>query len=360
MALYSWYASEHRGDFVITIGGYHPNFSVPSHYPSVSRLGCHMNLPGPVDLSSYSRMYFALCPHAVMAGWENSSSLTIAGAYVSFNLSVDLLMGWKPFHYDLSVYVSFNVSAHFWFVHISLHVGAYVHVWGPDISGEVEFHAGPLSIGFSFGANAYLNPQPIDWSDFRNSFLPADDVMCSIRVEDGFINEVKQQGNRPLIVVNPKNMKITTDSMMPTKQSAIGSESASTVESGNTNFGIAPMGLSSSELVTTQAIKIIRKGRSESVENDFTFTPIKRNFAKGKWGQSLKPSLNGNRFIEDALSGFEITPKTPPKPGETQDLATQKLQFDSTNLNYSWENIQSFEYIPCSSSQEELLTALGF
>ena len=271
-----------------------------------------MNLPGPVHLSSYSRMYFALCPHGVMAGWENNSSLTIAGAYVSFNLTVDFIMAWKPFHYDLNVYVSFHVSAHFWFVHISLHVGAYVHVWGHDISGEVEFWAGPLSIGFSFGANAYLNPEPIDWSDFRNSFLPADNVMCSIRVEDGFINEVKQEGHRPLIVINPKNVKIATDSMIPTKQSAIGSEFASTVEFGNTNFGIAPMGLSSSELVTTQAIKITRKGKSESVENDFTFTPIKRNFPKGKWGQSLKPSLNENRFIEVSLSVFEITPKTTP------------------------------------------------
>ena len=39
-AFYSWFNGPHSGDFVLTLGGYHPAFKVPDHYPrNVPRLG---------------------------------------------------------------------------------------------------------------------------------------------------------------------------------------------------------------------------------------------------------------------------------------------------------------------------------
>lgn len=37
-AFYSWFKGQHAGDFVVTLGGYHPHFNVPAHYPIVPRL----------------------------------------------------------------------------------------------------------------------------------------------------------------------------------------------------------------------------------------------------------------------------------------------------------------------------------
>ena len=33
-AFYTWFSGEHKDDFVITLGGYHPKFTVPAHYPT--------------------------------------------------------------------------------------------------------------------------------------------------------------------------------------------------------------------------------------------------------------------------------------------------------------------------------------
>ncbi|MEM9273008.1 MAG: DUF6603 domain-containing protein [Cyanobacteria bacterium P01_F01_bin.143] len=360
VALYSWYGGEHAGDFIITIGGYNPYFNKPSYYPKVTRILSVIPLPGVPPMYLQARIYVALCAHAIMAGLDTSQSITMGVATISFELGVDLLIGWKPFHYDLSIYIAITVSAQLWVFHVSIQVGAYLHIWGPEFSGSVIFKAGPLTLGFAFGANASPNAQPISWKEFRGSFLPADDVICTAQINDGLVKEVKQVNKPPLKVVNAKNMKIMLSSRIPTKEVAIGNESLQTIADTNTNFGIAPMGLSSSELKSFQTIKVTRKGYEETVEDDFSFTPVKRRFAKGQWGESTKPSLNEEKFVENALSGFIVTPKKEPTPGKTHDLETKKLKFESTDLNYGWESVESFSDIPISSNEKELLSALGF
>ncbi len=71
-AFYAWYdppptalPKVEKGDFVLTIGGYHPHFVVPVHYPQVPRLA--INWPNP-PVSIKGEAYFALTPSAVMAG----------------------------------------------------------------------------------------------------------------------------------------------------------------------------------------------------------------------------------------------------------------------------------------------------
>ena len=39
LRLFIWFKGAHQGDFVITLGGYHPKFAAPAHYPAVPRLG---------------------------------------------------------------------------------------------------------------------------------------------------------------------------------------------------------------------------------------------------------------------------------------------------------------------------------
>src|SRR5262249_29741885 len=66
-AFYSWFeGSEHNGDFALTLGGYHPNFKVPAHYPTVPRLGFNWQVCP--ELSIKGDAYFALTASALMAG----------------------------------------------------------------------------------------------------------------------------------------------------------------------------------------------------------------------------------------------------------------------------------------------------
>ena len=40
-AFYTWFAGEHEGDFVVSLGGYHPRFQPPAHYPKPDLVEFH-------------------------------------------------------------------------------------------------------------------------------------------------------------------------------------------------------------------------------------------------------------------------------------------------------------------------------
>ena len=65
-AFASWFKGEHNGDFVVSLGGYHPDFKVPSHYPRVPRVGFNWTISPKLQVKGGG--YYALVPHAVMAG----------------------------------------------------------------------------------------------------------------------------------------------------------------------------------------------------------------------------------------------------------------------------------------------------
>ncbi|RFU79632.1 hypothetical protein TARUN_2605 [Trichoderma arundinaceum] len=59
--------SPHDGDFVFSVGGYHPHFRRPSHYPVVrDRVGITWKYDNNLFVSG--KAYFAITPHAVMGG----------------------------------------------------------------------------------------------------------------------------------------------------------------------------------------------------------------------------------------------------------------------------------------------------
>ena len=53
--------------------------------------------------------YFAFCPHALMAGGDISAEFHEGDAYASFDFNLDILINWKPFHYD--IYTGIDVKA---------------------------------------------------------------------------------------------------------------------------------------------------------------------------------------------------------------------------------------------------------
>lgn len=51
-AVATWFgANPHAGDFVLTLGGYHPAFPVPGHFPVVPRLGFRWTVSDTVTIS---------------------------------------------------------------------------------------------------------------------------------------------------------------------------------------------------------------------------------------------------------------------------------------------------------------------
>ena len=66
-----WFKGEHAGEFVLTLGGYHPDFHRDG-YPVVPRLGLRWSIGSNIVIKAGS--YFALTSEALMAGGDFEAS----------------------------------------------------------------------------------------------------------------------------------------------------------------------------------------------------------------------------------------------------------------------------------------------
>jgi hypothetical protein len=377
-AFYTWFAGEHAGEFVQTLGGYHPNFVAPDYYPRVPRLGYNWQVNS--ELSIKGEAYFALTAAVMMAGLRVQANWNSGNLRAWFNLSADFILAWKPFHYDATAHVDLGASYTFQFFgthHLTFDVGADLHIWGPEFSGQAHINLDIISFDILFVRSAAQQLSPIEWPIFKQSFLPTDNAICSIAVTDGLVSK-QGQDSQDLGVINPKNFVLVTDSIVPSSRVQINTNTLAVSQvvyiddgtrvrllpfSATSSQGdlvqaasqstktktigapaIGPMGVQTSEFTSIHTITITRNGLH--VERDFAYTPVLKNVPTALWGQYarqgqylLPPDLNGQRFIIDALSGFEIRPASQATPGETAPVDPGKLQYDPENIQaaFGWE-----------------------
>ena len=173
-AAFFWFeGSEHSGDFVITLGGYHPAFQKPTHYPEVPRLGLNWNVTSHLNISG--EIYFALTPGAAMAGGKLSAVYTLGKLRAWFIAYADFLVSWKPFAYQARIGVSLGASYRVdcWFVHktFSVELAAALDLWGPEVQGRLHVSWFIISFTISFSKGADHSKETLDWGAFKESFL---------------------------------------------------------------------------------------------------------------------------------------------------------------------------------------------
>ena len=347
-AFYSWFFGEHAGDFVLTVGGYHPSFQAPAHYPQVPRLAFDWQVDE--SISVQGQAYYALTSSAFMVGGSLQASWHSGPFRAWFNLGVDFLIAWKPYHYDAQLHLDVGASYTYdlFGTHtLSVDVGADLHIWGPEFSGKAEVDLDIVSFTVSFGADSPALGTPIDWPTFKKSFLPADDQVCGISVQGG-LERTLGQGDDVRWIINPKELVLAVNSLVPSSTVSLSGDEGS-IKGGNP-FGIAPMGVETLQSVTTVVITR-EKG---NVGDDFMIEGVTKSMPTGLWGsvQAIpyflieilpSPNLNGPRFV-DALAGIQIQPKPPDHPSETLPLDVQNLLFDLELIDgaYKWIVYASF------------------
>lgn len=344
-AFYSWFApNEYEGDFVLTLGGYHSLYKVPDHYPKVPPLGLNWQVSNELYLKADA--YFALTPSAIMAGGHLQATWNSGSLSAWFNAGADFLMSWKPYHYDISIYVDMGVSYTFHFFgthHITVELGANLHIWGPEFSGLAQIHLWIVSFDVRFGSSASQAATPIKWDQFKASFLPANDAICSLAVKEGLVKK-NEKDKLDLGTINPKDFCLVTNSIIPIKTCNVEFNN----DGINTKFGIGSMAVTSEKLTSTLMITITKNGTpltSTELADDFAFNPLLKKVPIALWGQSLTVDLNGNQFVENTLSGLEIKPKNQHKTGSTHAINRSELQFSTDLINeaYHWETIEGFQ-----------------
>ena len=169
-ALCVWFGGTHKGDAVLTLGGYHPRFERPEHYPIVPRLG--LNWPVNNNLSIKGGVYFAITPSCLMLGGKLEATFNSGRISAWFTAYLDVVINWDPVFFDVDIGISLRVEAAFFLTSIKVAIGASIKLCGPPVRGTAHVDLAVFSFDIAFGPE---NPKPPEligtWQQFCHKFL---------------------------------------------------------------------------------------------------------------------------------------------------------------------------------------------
>ncbi len=352
-AFSSWARGEHAGDFVYTMGGYHPDYIIPVHYPRVPRLGFHWQLTSMISIKG--EMYYALTPGAAMAGgrlealfqFECSVGFDIGfcGAVLYgkirayFVMGADFIISWQPYYYDARVYLGigidvtfrgtafFRIKLPFKTIKISksvekrfgINLGANLEIWGPEFAGiaHVDWHV--ISFDIQFGKQESKEPVPLGWNDFKQAFLPPGHEISTVSVEDGIIRKLGTTGE--YWVVNPAELVLSTHSAIPSTES--------NARGGGKGFGIGSMKVAKGEVISRHNIVI----SGPSGNSGFDLEPVYKSGPEALWGENFLTGIDdlnrgSGKMITGMLTGYRIKPRPKIAPNVTEDKPVEDFNYD--------------------------------
>ena len=206
------------GDFVATIGGYHPKFSGPGHYPnSIPRLRFDFKDNG---IQFYGRAYFAITPSCMMAGLAlrlyTEFDTGIVEGHVTIALNADFIIGWAPFYYKAKVSANIHVVARALFFKLTLDIYAKLTISGPEFGGDASFKIKGHEVLIEFGSST-IEKESLTLEEFKEHFFPASstDKILSHNITSGIIKKFKDENGVEIIVVNPKDFALEINSEIP-------------------------------------------------------------------------------------------------------------------------------------------------
>ncbi len=171
-AFVTWFKGPNAGQFVLTMGGYHPQFHRDG-YPDVPRLGFNWSIGDAIVVKGEN--YFALTSEAVMAGGKLLASAHFGPAWAEVRFGADGIVYFDPFRFEVDVYASIaaGVTIDVWIgeITISVSLGASISVSGPKFHGRAEFDVGPVSLAVELGDSDQNAKVFITWEQFVLKYL---------------------------------------------------------------------------------------------------------------------------------------------------------------------------------------------
>ena len=173
-AYFMWFA---KSQFLLTMGGYNPNFQLDPAYPIVPRLGYNWSILGAINIKGQS--YFALTNTCVMAGTRFEATYGPSAIHIWFTAYADFLISWDPFYYDIDVGVSVGASFSMSVcvfgccvsISITVSVGASLEIKGPPFHGEVNVDLAVASVTVPFGPTPNNQPPALTWDQFSQKYI---------------------------------------------------------------------------------------------------------------------------------------------------------------------------------------------
>lgn len=169
-ALFIWFNGPHKGDAVLTLGGYHPRFRRPAHYPEVPRIGLNWQVND--NLTVKGGAYLAITPSCGMLGAKLEATFHSGRISAWFTASLDVIVNWSPLYFEAEWGISLRVEASFTLTSIKATVGASIMMWGPPVGGTAHVDVVFFSFDIDFGSPRLKQPELIkSWKQFCHDFL---------------------------------------------------------------------------------------------------------------------------------------------------------------------------------------------
>ncbi len=174
-AFATWWKGPNAGQFVVTVGGYHPRFHHDG-YPVVPRVGLRWQ---PIDnISVKGEVYFAICSEALMAGAAMEVAAHLGPAHVRASFGGDGIVFFDPFWFSVRAYAELNVGITIWLlfgsVDLDLTFGVDVEVSGPPIFVSGHFSVYGVKVPFEFGDESEPAEKALDAAGFAQKYLRGD------------------------------------------------------------------------------------------------------------------------------------------------------------------------------------------
>jgi hypothetical protein len=345
-AFFLWSAGPHAGDFVVTLGGYHPKFKRLDHYPLVPRLGVNWQVCD--ELAVTAEMYFALTPSCLMTGGRLSAVYQSRNIKAWYIASIDFLLNWQPFYYQADAAVSMGVQASLGIGEIVIVIRAeltvQLHLWGPPFSGQARIDFAGCSVTIPFGEPKSV-PPPLTSEKFVAAFLPPagenkQSQVIAIRIAGGLIRErEKGEGKTRETVraVNAHALSLTAESLIPSTHFSGLAENAKYEDPDRArpaieSFGIRPMARKS--LRSTLGVQLFREGTElKTTPPNVQVWLVDGGVPDALWGATDKlelPSTPEAKIIK-AIQGVRVSfaPLDPEHPSTAiplQNLRLEQLQ----------------------------------
>lgn len=290
-AFYLWYGGGHKGDFVISVGGYADRYQRPGHYPALERLGFKWKMTG--SLNASGDIYFALTPSAIMAGGRFEMVFHQGCIEAWVRAAIEILIGWKPYCYDFLVDVSIGVKADLGLFRLKVELGCMLHIWGPEFSGIANIKLWIISFSIPFGNGKQEDAEKtISVKEFRESFLPEPELRNDAKGQD---DEGEFGGCSFDVQVSGTMFQAVVRAPMPFTNVFWQKELLE--GTGQGKVALRPCG------ITVEPSLYVEFGRIDKnpIEAEMETEVIKENLPVALWGKA------GEESLTEENSGFKIS-----------------------------------------------------
>ena len=307
--------SLHKGDFVLTLGGYSPGFTC-DHYPAVPAVGFHWTMDAAITIRGGA--YFALTPAALMAGGRLEATYQSGNLKAWFDAHADFIVRWKPFWFDADIGIvigaSYTIDWGFTTSTISVELGCDLQLWGPPTGGSATLDFYVISIPSRLARRRTTPSSVTGWTDVEKMLPNTGSVdqprnVLTLSPAAGLIpngtapikkSRLASQGERAaddqqstVWIVRGTMFAFTTSSSIPMTSATVGATSLN-----GSSFNVYPLvGLDSHwNNVSSAHTVTVRDSSGKVRSSSFDAEAVQSGVPAGLWGSPPENASGKPRY----------------------------------------------------------------